>query len=138
MQACDCADGQVVDAAAVVAHGEDQGKSEGKAAAAVATEAGGVVGQLIAGVGMVGGGAPQIHLTNAVAGASAGGGGGDRRGAITAMDAIRIYLAKSDKNPRTSLRYISRMPRALGRTLVSLFPNTSDNPFEKLITPALL
>jgi len=127
MQACeDCGDGQAVAAAAVVA-GEDQGKTEGKAAAAVATEGGGVGGQLVAGVGMVGGGAPQSHLTNAVAGASAGGGGGDRRGAITAIDAIRIYLAKSDKNPRTSLRYISRMHSALGRTLVSLFPTTSDN-----------
>ena len=121
MQACDCADGQAVDAAAVVAHGEDQGKTEGNAAAAVAAEAGGVGGQLIAGVGMVGGGAPQIPLTHAVAGASAGGGGGDRRGAITAIDAIRIYLAKSDKNPRTSLRYISRMNISLGRTLVFLF-----------------
>ena len=131
MQACDCADGQAVDAAAVVAHGEDQGKTEGKA---MEKEDGGVGGQLIAGVGMVGGGAPQIPLTNAVAGASAGGGGGDRRGAITAIDAIRIYLAKSDKNPRTSLRYISRMNSALARTFSYHFLQS----FEKLIAPALL
>ena len=98
--------------------GEDGGlataqvvKSEPKTrGAAAATEtAAAADGMAAGGVGLAICAAPS-RAAGAEGGAAAAdfpsgrAGNGDRRGAITAVDAIRIYLAKSDKNPRTSLR----------------------------------
>lgn len=79
-------------------------KSETKKGKAAEAEAAAALG------GMASGGAGMqcsslgAQSLAAAAGGAAGGAVGERRGAITAVDAIRIYLAKSDKNPRTSLR----------------------------------
>jgi len=81
------------------------GSKKGKATAAAGAQqqagaAGGMVGMAgVAADAAASGGA-------AAAGAEPTRAGGDKRGAITAVDAIRIYLAKSDKNPRTSLRCV--------------------------------